>query len=153
MCSCRQNQIEKLSDRDSLAVWLPGCWRFQHKLGYMHIPPFGYHLSLITIIINQFVTRQMPVSQILRRIHSYILFDARAQQQLRWATVATIDMGRKEGLLCPFRGSWDPAQYSVAWAEVYFRTKRRLHPSSHLVTIDTNRKRGAVPLLGGCDPI
>jgi len=30
----------------------------------------------------------------------------RAQQQLRWATVATIDMGLKEGVvLCPFRGA------------------------------------------------
>jgi len=25
----------------------------------------------------------------------------RAQQQLRWATMATKDMGRKEGVLCP----------------------------------------------------
>jgi len=33
-----------------------------------------------------------------------------AQQQLRWATVATIDMGRKEGEGCcaPFAESWDP---------------------------------------------
>jgi len=32
----------------------------------------------------------------------------------------------------------------VAWAEVYFRTKWRLHPSSLLVTIDMGQK------LGGC---
>jgi len=28
----------------------------------------------------------------------------------------------------------------LAWAEVYFRTKRRLHPSSHLATIDMGQK-------------
>ena len=39
---------------------------------------------------------------------------------------------RGGGLLCPFRGSWDLVYYNVAWAEVYFRTKRRLHPSNHL---------------------
>jgi len=37
-------------DMDSLAVWLPGCWRFQHKLGYRPIPLFGYHLSFILIL-------------------------------------------------------------------------------------------------------
>jgi len=33
----------------------------------------------------------------------------RAQQYLRWATVATVDMGRKEGAAMPLsrgRGSW-----------------------------------------------
>jgi len=34
----------------------------------------------------------------------------------------------------------------VAWAEVYFRTKWRLHPSSRLAAVDMNRK------LGGCAP-
>jgi len=34
----------------------------------------------------------------------------------------------------------------VAWAKVYFRTKWRLHPSSHLATVDMGRK------LGGCAP-
>jgi len=34
--------------------------------------------------------------------------DTRPQQWLRWATVATIDMGRNEGLLCPFRGELGP---------------------------------------------
>jgi len=36
--------------------------------------------------------------------------NASAQQQLRWATVATIDMGRKEGGGCcpPFAGELDP---------------------------------------------
>jgi len=46
---------------------------------------------------------------------------------------------KRGGLLCPFRGSWDPA-----WAEVYFSTKRRLHPSSHLATIGMDQKLGGV---------
>ena len=34
------------------------------------------------------------------------------------------------GLLCPFRGSWDPVEYNVAWAEVYFRTSGVfIHPA------------------------
>jgi len=52
------------------------------------------------------------------------------------------------GCCAPFAKSWDPVQYNVAWAEVYFRTKWRLHPSSRLATIDMNRKLVAVPLLG-----
>ena len=44
--------------------------------------------------------------------------------------------------------------YIVAWAEFYFRTKWRLHPSSRLATIYMNRKLGAVALLwGSCEPI
>ena len=35
------------------------------------------------------------------------------------------------------------------WAEVYFGTKWRLHPSSRLATIDMNRKLGAVSFLDG----
>jgi len=49
-----------------------------------------------------------------------------------------------EGLLCPFRENWDSVYYNVAWAEVYFRTKRRLHPSSHLATLDMGQKLGGV---------
>ena len=41
---------------------------------------------------------------------------------------------------------------TVAWAEVYFRTKWRLHPSGHLATIDMDPKLGAVPLLGELRP-
>jgi len=37
----------------------------------------------------------------------------------------------------------------VAWAEIYFRTKWRLHPSSRLATIDMGRKLGAVHLYAG----
>ena len=51
-------------------------------------------------------------------------------------------------------GSWVPVQHNVALAEVYFGTKWRLHPSSHLATIDMDRKLGAVCLLrGSWDPI
>jgi len=56
-------------------------------------------------------------------------------------------MGRKEGGYCaPFAESCDSVYYNVAWAEVYFRTKWRLHPSSH------NRhkpKTAGCPLSGG----
>jgi len=44
--------------------------------------------------------------------------------------------------------------HNVAWAEVYFRTKWRLHPSSRFATIDMGRKlRGYAPFRGSCDPI
>ena len=32
----------------------------------------------------------------------------------------------------------------MAWAEVYFHTKRRLHPYSYLATIDMGQKLGEV---------
>ena len=36
-------------------------------------------------------------------------FGTKAQQRLRWATVITIDMGRKKGgAVCPFRGELEP---------------------------------------------
>jgi len=74
---------------------------------------------------------------------------------MRWATVATIDMGRRErGCCAPFAGSWVPVQHNVAWVEVYFGTKWHLHPSRRLATIDMDRKLGAVSLLrGSWDPI
>ena len=49
-----------------------------------------------------------------------------------------------EGLLCPLCGRWDPVWCNVAWAEVYFCTKRRHHPSSHLATIDIGQKSDGV---------
>ena len=63
-------------------------------------------------------------------------------------TVATIDMGRKDGGSCcaPFAQSWDPVLYNVACAEVYFRTKWRIRLSSRLATIDMGQKLGG----GGC---
>ena len=65
--------------------------------------------------------------------------------------MVTIDMGRKEGAAVPLsrRAGTLSSYYNVAWAEVYFRTKWRLHSSSRLATINLNRKLGAVPLLGG----
>ena len=48
---------------------------------------------------------------------------------------------KRGGLLCPFRGGARAAVYhNVSWAEVYFRTKWRLHPSSRLATIDMGQK-------------
>jgi len=44
--------------------------------------------------------------------------------------------GPKRGGCCaPFAEHWEPVYYNVACAEVYFRTKWHLHPSSRLVTI------------------
>jgi len=42
-------------------------------------------------------------------------------------------------------GGWFPEQHNVAWAEVYFRTKWSVHPSSHLATIDMGGKLVALP--------
>jgi len=47
------------------------------------------------------------------------------------------------GPLCPFRVELGPR---LAWAEVYFRTNWRLHPSSRLATINMGQKLGG----GGC---
>ena len=54
-------------------------------------------------------------------------------------------MDRKEGDAVSLSRELGPrlVQY-VAWAEVYFHTKRRLHPSSHLATIDMGQKLGGV---------
>ena len=49
---------------------------------------------------------------------------------------------RAEGLLCPFRGELRPRLIQYGLAEVYFRTKWRLHPSSRLTTIDMGQKLG-----------
>ena len=77
-----------------------------------------------------------------------------------YSRLATIDTGQKlgavrffffflgGGLLCHFRGSWDPVYYIAARAEVYFRTKWRLNPSSRLAAIDMGQNLGALPLLG-----
>jgi len=50
------------------------------------------------------------------------------------------------GCCAPFAQNRDPVYYNVAWAEVYFRTKWRLHPSSRLATMDIGQKLEAVPL-------
>ena len=51
---------------------------------------------------------------------------------------------KRGGLLCPFLVELGPRLNNVAWAEVYFRTKWRLHPSSRLATIDMGQKLGGV---------
>jgi len=59
-------------------------------------------------------------------------------------------MDRKaEGAAVPLSRELGPVY--VAWAEVYFRTKRRLHPSSRLATIDISQKLSGVgvPFSGG----
>ena len=50
---------------------------------------------------------------------------------------------KRGALLCPFRWGAGSPYNNVAWAEVYFRTKWHLHPSSRLVTTDMDRKFGA----------
>jgi len=62
--------------------------------------------------------------------------------------------GPKRGGCCaPFAESWDPVytMCSMAWAEVYFRMKWRLYPSSRLAAIDMGQKLGGVvmPFSGG----
>ena len=52
------------------------------------------------------------------------------------------------GQLCPFRGEMRPRLIHVAWAETYFRTKWRLHPSSRLATIDMGHKLWGCSLFG-----
>jgi len=62
-------------------------------------------------------------------------------------------MGRKEGLLCPFSwGSWVPVYHNVAWAEIYFRTKWHLHPSSRLATIDMAENWGGASFREAAGP-
>jgi len=62
---------------------------------------------------------------------------------------------KRGGLLCPFRGQLGPRLTQVdigpdhnfvVWADVYFRTKWRLYPSSRLATIglDMGQKLGGV---------
>ena len=60
--------------------------------------------------------------------------------------------GPKRGGFCaPYDrwGNWVPVQHNVARAEVCFRTKWRIRPSSRLATIDMNRKLKSCALLGG----
>jgi len=86
----------------------------------------------------------------------YCIDVTRTQRQLRWATVATIDMGRKEegaAVLCPFRGELGPhltqcglgqdvLPYQVAFSSIQPFRHNRHEP-----------KTGAVPLLGELRPI
>jgi len=58
-------------------------------------------------------------------------------------------MGRKEGVLRPFRGGAGTRLIQCGLVEVYFRTKWRLQPSSRLDTIHMGKNWGDVPLLNG----
>ena len=49
---------------------------------------------------------------------------------------------KRGGLLCPFCGQLGPRLHNVVWADVYLRSKWRLHPSSRLATIDMGQKVG-----------
>ena len=60
--------------------------------------------------------------------------------------------GPKKGAAVPLSrggGAGSPSNTMiVAWAEVHFRTKWHLDPSSRLATTDTGRKLGAPPPFG-----
>ena len=74
------------------------------------------------------------------RVHAqHCRYRTIAQQKLRWATVATIDVGRKLGVVPLFREAWFPSN-RVVWIEVYLHTKWHLNPSSHLATTNMGRK-------------
>jgi len=51
----------------------------------------------------------------------------------------------------PFAGELGPRLTEWARAEVYFRTKWRLHPFSRLATIDMNRKLGNCAAFSGVE--
>jgi len=57
-----------------------------------------------------FYCGHVRISQLLLSscFHFWATVCTRAQQWLRWATLAKIDMGQKRGLLCPFRGKLGP---------------------------------------------
>jgi len=124
----------------------------------------SFTLFLILLHIAQY---EMPPDTILRPLGLYVWCYSivsrknyrlyitankmkRAQQQLRWATVATIDIGRKEGGCALFSGRAGSPSKTVAWAEDYRHTKWHLSPSSCLATKDIGRKlEGCVPLWDG----
>jgi len=57
-------------------------------------------------------------------------------------------MGRKDGgAAVPLLRRARTPSNTMAWADVYFRTKWRLHPSSRLATTDIGQK------LGRCSPL
>ena len=71
-------------------------------------------------------------------------WDGRSWPQWTWAV--------KRGACCaPFvwEGVLSPRLTQCAWAEVYFRTKGHLDPSSHLATIHTGWKLGAPTPFAG----
>jgi len=64
--------------------------------------------------------------------------------------LATIDMGRKWGMLCPFLGEAGTELTQCDLAEAYLRTEWPLAGSSCLATTDMGRKlRGCAPIFWG----
>jgi len=57
--------------------------------------------------------------------------------------LATIEMGRQLGELCPLFWAGE-----LAWTKAHLHAKCHLDPSSRLATIDMGRKWGAPPLFG-----
>jgi len=82
------------------------------------------------------------------------IFHTRAQQQLRWATVATIYMGRKErGLLSPFRGDRGAGSPSNTMRHgprpIFVPSGIFIHPALWLQQTWAENWGGASPLFGG----
>jgi len=69
----------------------------------------------------------------------------RAQQQLRWATVATIGMSREVGVLCPFLGELGPHVTQCGLGRGLLHVNWHFDPCSCLATIHD-------PILGCCVP-
>jgi len=77
--------------------------------------------------------------------------NTRAQPYLKWTTLATIDMGRKDRgggcMLCHFRGNWDPTPSNTMWPESRYTSVPSgvfIHPA--VWPINMNQKLGG----GGC---
>jgi len=62
--------------------------------------------------------------------------------------LATVDMGRKEGVAVPLSVHGSPSN-NVARAEVYLPTKWHLDPSSRLARTDMDQKWGCCAPFGG----
>ena len=55
--------------------------------------------------------------------------------------LATVDMGRKQGLLCPFPWRELGSRHNVAWGEAYLRTKWHLDPTNRLATLHQRHRQ------------
>ena len=72
----------------------------------------------------------------------------KAHQKLRWATVATIDMGRKqEGCCVPFAGNWDPS--NTMWPRPHCIRLPYQVASSSIQPFGYNRHEAKTVLLLG----
>ena len=95
------------------------------------------------------------ISLLLKILFNYLVFGALNVSNKSSAVtemgdrLATTDMGRKWGLLCPF--SWvelGPHLTQCHLAEVYRPTKWHLDPFSRLAITDMGQKLGGCALLG-----